>query len=320
MFSFKPIKNEKMIADGLISGLFNWIAQDSTNRSNERSVYDTNKANLALGRETNALNKEIADKNLQLQQNQFDYQKALNERQMQREDTAYQRTVSDMRAAGLSPLTMTGTNSSSPLTSAEAPQNGMQYQNPATMQAAQKQAPQIQVAGILDSIMSFKKAQSELKSIELDNQSKELENKFSSLSFASRLNQLFQAERSNGFELFNKSLDKRYKEFYGITDSMSDKEKFARFLLGSVGLNAAQNEYNDNINYTTKDGEISTTWHDFPSFNSIDPTRLKNHLKSLIGAMSSDDSKDKKSKNFFGEKLDSAQSSVLDWILENSLR
>lgn len=45
-----------------------------------------------------------ANKNLSFQQKQFDYQKQLNELQMHREDTAYQRAVSDARAAGLSPL------------------------------------------------------------------------------------------------------------------------------------------------------------------------------------------------------------------------
>lgn len=91
------------------------------------SIYDT------------ATNKQIADDNLSYQkdvfnQNQqnwrenFDYQKALQERIFDREDTSYQRTVNDMRQAGLNPLTMNGTNGSgeaiatSPLQQ-EAPQN-----------------------------------------------------------------------------------------------------------------------------------------------------------------------------------------------------
>lgn len=91
------------------------------------SIYDT------------AKNSEIAENNLDWQkeafaQNQanwrenFDYQKALQERIFDREDTAYQRTVNDMRQAGLNPLAMNGTNGSgeaiatSPLQQ-EAPQS-----------------------------------------------------------------------------------------------------------------------------------------------------------------------------------------------------
>ena len=43
-------------------------------------------------------------------------QEELNKLQMEREDTAYQRTVEDMKKAGLNPLTMSSTDSAQPLT------------------------------------------------------------------------------------------------------------------------------------------------------------------------------------------------------------
>lgn len=43
-------------------------------------------------------------------------QEELNKIQMEREDNAYQRTVEDMKKAGLNPLTMSGTNNAQPLT------------------------------------------------------------------------------------------------------------------------------------------------------------------------------------------------------------
>lgn len=43
-------------------------------------------------------------------------QEELNNLQMEREDTTYQRTVEDMNKAGLNPLTMSGTNNAQPLT------------------------------------------------------------------------------------------------------------------------------------------------------------------------------------------------------------
>ena len=69
-----------------------------------------------------SLNEDIANKNYNLQQDQFNYQKELNQKVQDREDTAIQRAVADAQKAGLSPLAVTGGSSASPLTSANAPQ------------------------------------------------------------------------------------------------------------------------------------------------------------------------------------------------------
>lgn len=77
--------------------------------------------------ETNVVNKQIADQNLAFQQENLDYQKALQQQIFQREDSAYQRTAADMRAAGISPLMMNGTNGAGEAIQTEAPQNGYQH-------------------------------------------------------------------------------------------------------------------------------------------------------------------------------------------------
>lgn len=56
--------------------------------------------------------KEYADKNFELQSENFDYQKALQERIFAREDTALQRYVSDLKAAGLNPQLAAGSHGS----------------------------------------------------------------------------------------------------------------------------------------------------------------------------------------------------------------
>ena len=88
----------------------------------------TNEANKETTQMTNDLNKQIADKNLALQREQYEYQKSLNDIQMQREDTAIQRMVSDARNAGVSPLANLQGSSSTALTSAPAPQSNMHYE------------------------------------------------------------------------------------------------------------------------------------------------------------------------------------------------
>lgn len=60
--------------------------------------------------QTNVANYTIAKNNLDFQRENLEYQKALQQKIFDREDSAYQRTANDMRQAGLSPLIMNGTN------------------------------------------------------------------------------------------------------------------------------------------------------------------------------------------------------------------
>ncbi len=73
------------------------------------SLYDTYQ-NAQTAEENLNWQKEAFAQNQANWRENFDYQKALQERIFDREDTSYQRTVSDMRQAGLNPLTMNGTN------------------------------------------------------------------------------------------------------------------------------------------------------------------------------------------------------------------
>ena len=88
-----------------ISGLWNNITGLTATRETNRQNKEIALWNMLQQQETNKQNYGMFKENL-------DYQKALNQQIMEREDTSYQRTVADMRAAGLSPLTMTGTNGS----------------------------------------------------------------------------------------------------------------------------------------------------------------------------------------------------------------
>ena len=72
------------------------------------------------------LNTDVANQNYALSKEQFEYQKQLNNLQMEREDSAFQRQVADLQKAGLSPLMVAGNGATSnPLTSGTAPQFDM---------------------------------------------------------------------------------------------------------------------------------------------------------------------------------------------------
>ena len=82
---------------------------------NRRNNRENNEANIAMQRETNALNKQIADEANALQLNMFneqmDYTRQVQEEEWNRADTQLQRAVADAELAGLSPLTALGAGS-----------------------------------------------------------------------------------------------------------------------------------------------------------------------------------------------------------------
>ena len=81
----------------------------------------TNQRNVSLQRETNALNKQIADERNAMQidmfNQQMDYTRQLQETEWNRADSQLQRAVADAELAGLSPLTALGAGSTGQIVS-----------------------------------------------------------------------------------------------------------------------------------------------------------------------------------------------------------
>lgn len=72
-------------------------------------------------------NEKIAAQNLAFQKEKFQYDKDLQQQLFNREDTSYQRTVADMRSAGVSPLAMQGVDGAGEAIQTQAPHNDMVY-------------------------------------------------------------------------------------------------------------------------------------------------------------------------------------------------
>ena len=106
---------------GFISGLGN-IAGTISGIVNQKKTSDLMESQQEESQREFNEQMNIANRNAQLQQEVFDFQKAQQEKAYEREDTSYQRTVQDMRAAGLSPLMMSGTDGSGSMISPVTPQ------------------------------------------------------------------------------------------------------------------------------------------------------------------------------------------------------
>lgn len=126
-----------------ITGIGSGITSFAAPFVDYKTSKERNEANIQMTRETNALNKEIADRNYEQQERLFEYNKALQEQMFEREDTSYQRTAQDMMNAGLNPLSMQGTNGAGEAIAQTAPQNQMQYQ----------QSPAIEKSNVANTMM-----------------------------------------------------------------------------------------------------------------------------------------------------------------------
>lgn len=206
--------------------------------------------------ETNAYNKEIADQNLQFQRDNLDYQKALQQKIFDREDSAYQRTVTDMRAAGLSPLMMNGTNGAGEAIQTAPLNNSYQHQDKSNLSSI------LEIGNFATSLHSnYLKAQrdeAEINNINASTDSSKINNTFLPFSLAASLVGQILQNKSTSKTIQNQTADyglkllqtleqsyknddlKRwnsYASMFGISSNMSEKERyaaFAKYLLGQV--------------------------------------------------------------------------------------
>lgn len=132
------------LAAAVIPAAISAASSLASNAANFFSQKSTNRKQMELAAEAN------------------DYQKQLNERIMQREDTAYQRAVADAQAAGLSPLVTAGTGG--------AGAGGTVSGN---MNVPQLSAPQLDPNMFQDAIRSFQQSAMQQRQIDAQNKSQD---------------------------------------------------------------------------------------------------------------------------------------------------
>lgn len=207
---------------------------------------------------TNQTNRDIANKNLEFQRENLDYQKALQEKIFQREDSSYQRTVADMRAAGLSPLAMNGTNGAGEAIQTTAPANSYSRQGKDYSWISQATNNGINAAMELSRLKNeSEQSKATVAKTEAETANILANTDFFNLSSGLRLqglmhqNNLSAAQynkviadtvysrlQSIGQSLSNKSAADilRYNKYFGINSQMSESERFASLVMKIAGF------------------------------------------------------------------------------------
>lgn len=178
---------------------------------------------------TNEVNKDIAEQNLAFQRDNLDYQKALQQQIFNREDTSYQRTVNDMRSAGMSPLAMQGTNGAGEAIATNPLHNDYQHTDVSNM--AMLDSAVNAYSTLLDS-------ESKLQQVE----SQKLDNSLKAVTFADSVAKSGLDLSRMQTELNRSSLDfsrersaHEYEKTFGFNNSMSPIERSLFGLLNVSG-------------------------------------------------------------------------------------
>lgn len=256
---------------------------EATNRTNAQIAKATNLANLEITDLTNASNERIANQNLGFQRENLDYQKQLQQQIFNREDTSYQRTVADMRKAGISPLAMQGTNGAGEAISTEAMNNSMVAQG---YQAQGWQAQKAQTlrsamtdAEVLRGILDITSAVSNLQKNSEETRSLSIQNDYAESSFNSRLAQQKAQTILSHYSVLDAREKRYYNNLYGITESMPEDQKLAH--IASFELLSDEEKAKRKTGKALREFEDRLDLKNFDKYGTFDSGLIKAAVKDV---------------------------------------
>lgn len=183
-------------------------------------------ANLGATAMANQANRDINLQNIHFQEKNLEYQKDLQQQIFEREDTAYQRKVNDLIAAGINPAVAANGSGSSAgaIVNTQAPHNDMRYQ-----------APQFNLGSVIDTLKSLKQIAS------IDEQTNVAKQQAEYLSSLKKKADAETTKIAFDNDFFTKSQEDRLKKLSFETDMlMYQKDMMSRQNdLNKIGYNFA---------------------------------------------------------------------------------
>lgn len=227
---------------------------------------------------TNDVNKEIADQNLQFQRENLDYEKALQKQIFEREDTAYQRTVNDMRMAGMNPLSMQGTNGAGEAIATEPLHNDFQMQDTGMLSVMSQIFNTVQQLSSMRNNSTITNAQANLINAQADNQN--IKNTYESDILFNQLKSLEldrvgkdYSNRRNNIAWLNDARNYNFNEQFGLSDNMPDIIK---------AFNIATHQGDSKTTNFSTDGNAFFDYYTPNRFNNLNTLLENNNLKGAI--------------------------------------
>ena len=246
--------------------------------------------------------KDIAEKNLSLQQDAFNAQQRENEIAREREDTAYQRQVADLKAAGLSPLMVSNGASAASMSVGSAPQ----YE---TSGVSAAQGSMIQLANEYAQLMNMARgnhissrqaainqriaAQQVLSDVSRERRTNFQNMALSTSNLAMDLSRLKKQNALTDEQIATAKSQREYNETYGFRNNnwISELRPLITTLADSLGINyeaLGEALSNLNFNFNTSINQLS----DLYDGSDEGFGKLKDKTEVLKGAEISKDSFD----------------------------
>lgn len=189
-------------------------------------------------------NENVASQNLEFQRENLDWQKAVQQEEWNREDTTYQRTVADARAAGVSPLALQGLNDSGEVVPTEALHNDMHYDQKGLFNRGEEgEAILNAVQSSIGQMANLASMTSQLYSQNLANEQQRLQNQYLASTLDNRVSSVaydthtkkYGADISY-FNAADASRRERHHAAFGFFDGMSDGEKAFQLAAKKMGF------------------------------------------------------------------------------------
>lgn len=214
---------------------------------------------------TNSVNYEIAQQNLAYQRENLEYQKALQQKIFDREDSAYQRTAKDMRAAGLSPLTMNGTNGAGEAIQTQPLHNDYQHQG----------------AGFGDAITML----SQLQSVKRQ----QIDNDYAASTLEDRKTYQKAQALLADYDASDKRRKEKFNDFFGIYDDMTEKQKYYAIVSKMFGVDSSDPKNYTSENFNKVLGQFSSSVGDWAKsiFDSVSSSPLHSAVDDVVNSISS---------------------------------